>query len=584
MRNRRRSSSVAQLLGERGARRLGRDQQAALEVLDAGDVAVQPHGAAEVLGERGAQPRVVPAVAVLAVRRRDHRVRRALRLEPGVRRERVRRAPCEQPRRLARGERPPLALVLVQDGVGAVAAGAAGVDAHRPHALPAHRLDRPAPHLEHRPSGMTSKLASPAVDLAELIRTRRTHKAYAPEPVDRATLDELFELARWAPNHNLTNPWRFRVLGPDALERLKAAAGPEAAAKLDRAPTLVAASVVQGDDPVDDEEDRDAAACACYIVLLAAHDRGLGGYWRTPGRAAHAGGPRGLRDPRRRGGARPAAPRRGPRRQARARAGAARRGRHAPRADARARRRPRRAGRRAVRRARHRRRDHGRRRRAGRRQPRLLGRARREGRLRARDVVALEQARPRRPALPAELRPRPRARGAARAPAARRARAAPRAPAAADRARVRRRAAGPAGRDRAEHVRRDGPRAPPPRRQPRRPRGLEPGAPPRDRRQRGRRAAARARAARPVRRLPVLRLPDRRRAARADRARRGRALRRGAGQPRRGGRADRRRRARARPRRRRRVRGPGGERRQRDRACGPTGCGPTSCTTRPRCR
>ena len=31
------------------------------------------------------------------------------------------------------------------------------------------------------------------------------------------------------------------------------------------------------------EEDRDAAACACYIVLLAAHDRGLGGYWRTPG-------------------------------------------------------------------------------------------------------------------------------------------------------------------------------------------------------------------------------------------------------------------------------------------------------------
>jgi nitroreductase len=120
------------------------------------------------------------------------------------------------------------------------------------------------------------------MDLAELIRTRRTHKAYAPAPVDRATLDDLFELARWAPNHNLTNPWRFRVLGPEALERLKAAAGPEAAAKLDRAPTLVAASVVQDGDPIVDEENRDAAACACYIVLLAAHERGLGGYWRTP--------------------------------------------------------------------------------------------------------------------------------------------------------------------------------------------------------------------------------------------------------------------------------------------------------------
>ena len=82
------------------------------------------------------------------------------------------------------------------------------------------------------------------MDFPTLVRSRRTHKAYARSPVDRATLDELFELARWAPNHNLTNPWRFRVLGPEALAALKAAAGPEAAAKLERAPTLVAASVV----------------------------------------------------------------------------------------------------------------------------------------------------------------------------------------------------------------------------------------------------------------------------------------------------------------------------------------------------
>ena len=121
------------------------------------------------------------------------------------------------------------------------------------------------------------------MDLPDLIRSRRTHKAYDPAPLDRATLDELFELARWAPNHNLTNPWRFRVLGPEALARLKAAAGPEAAAKLDRAPTLVVASALQVGDPVEDEENRDAAAAACYIVLLAAHARGLGGYWWTPG-------------------------------------------------------------------------------------------------------------------------------------------------------------------------------------------------------------------------------------------------------------------------------------------------------------
>jgi len=120
------------------------------------------------------------------------------------------------------------------------------------------------------------------MELEQAIHSRRTHKAYGAEPVARAILDELFELARWAPNHHLTNPWRFRVLGPAALERLKAAAGAEAGAKLDRAPTLVAVSAIRSGDPVADEEDLCATACAAYIVLLAAHDRGLAGYWRTP--------------------------------------------------------------------------------------------------------------------------------------------------------------------------------------------------------------------------------------------------------------------------------------------------------------
>lgn len=120
------------------------------------------------------------------------------------------------------------------------------------------------------------------MDAEAAIRSRRTHKVYGSEPVDRATLDELLELARWAPNHDLTNPWRFRVIGPRALERLKDAAGAEGAAKLDRAPTLVAATMVEPADPVQREEDLAATAVATYIVLLAAHARGLVGYWRTP--------------------------------------------------------------------------------------------------------------------------------------------------------------------------------------------------------------------------------------------------------------------------------------------------------------
>lgn len=126
-------------------------------------------------------------------------------------------------------------------------------------------------------------VACGGMDLATALRCRRTHKAYDPQPVPRETLDELFELARWAPNHHLTNPWRFRVLGPEARERLKVAAGPESAPKLDRAPTLVAVSAVQcGDDPLLDEEDALATACAVYALMLAACDLGLGSYWRTP--------------------------------------------------------------------------------------------------------------------------------------------------------------------------------------------------------------------------------------------------------------------------------------------------------------
>lgn len=130
---------------------------------------------------------------------------------------------------------------------------------------------------------MRPTLEQGAVDVEHAIRTRRTHKAYGADPVDRQTLDEIFELARWAPNHHLTNPWRFRVLGPASLAALKKAAGPASAGKLDRAPTLVAVTVMRNEDPVADEEDLCAAACAAYAVLLGAHGRGLAGYWRTPG-------------------------------------------------------------------------------------------------------------------------------------------------------------------------------------------------------------------------------------------------------------------------------------------------------------
>ena len=91
-------------------------------------------------------------------------------------------------------------------------------------------------------------------------------------------------LATWAPNHHLTNPWRFRVLGERTRARLMELAEaeqPGAAVKLRRAPTLVAVSVARSGEPEQDREDLLATGVAAYLVLLAAHARGLAGYWRT---------------------------------------------------------------------------------------------------------------------------------------------------------------------------------------------------------------------------------------------------------------------------------------------------------------
>jgi len=120
------------------------------------------------------------------------------------------------------------------------------------------------------------------VNLLDLAARRRTHKAFGPDPVPRDTLLEVLGAARFAPTHHMAEPWRFRVVGPETLAALKEAEGDKGAAKLDRAPTLVIASAVLTGDLVQDEEDVCATAAAIQLVLLAATERGIASYWRTP--------------------------------------------------------------------------------------------------------------------------------------------------------------------------------------------------------------------------------------------------------------------------------------------------------------
>jgi nitroreductase len=121
------------------------------------------------------------------------------------------------------------------------------------------------------------------VEVVEAIRRRRTHKQYGDEPVPVETVRALVDLARSAPNHKLTNPWRFRLLGPETRAAIDALVPEQEVVKLRRAPTLLLATAAVSDDPVLAEEDVLATGAAVYALLLAATDRGLASYWRTPG-------------------------------------------------------------------------------------------------------------------------------------------------------------------------------------------------------------------------------------------------------------------------------------------------------------
>jgi nitroreductase len=120
------------------------------------------------------------------------------------------------------------------------------------------------------------------VELDAAIRARRTHKQFGAEPVSEEIVRELADLARSAPNHKLTNPWRFRLLGPETRARIDQVVDENEAMKLGRAPTLVLVTAVLSEDPVLAEEDLLAAGCAAYVMLLGATERGLASYWRSP--------------------------------------------------------------------------------------------------------------------------------------------------------------------------------------------------------------------------------------------------------------------------------------------------------------
>ena len=141
------------------------------------------------------------------------------------------------------------------------------------------------------------------VNLKELIQGRRTCYQFADLkdfPVSNQTLYECLEAARWAPNHKLTQPWRFWIVGEQAKEKMahiyadnralrKAQREDEqyqilyekAFEKFRSIPKIVLVGQVLNDNPIIQKEDYAACACAIQNFQLMAWSLKIGVQWST---------------------------------------------------------------------------------------------------------------------------------------------------------------------------------------------------------------------------------------------------------------------------------------------------------------
>ena len=72
------------------------------------------------------------------------------------------------------------------------------------------------------------------MDAIDAIQRRTSVRRYRPDPVPRDTIERLLDCAVRAPNHKLTEPWRFAVLTGDAKARFAEIRGPQPAQEIRR--------------------------------------------------------------------------------------------------------------------------------------------------------------------------------------------------------------------------------------------------------------------------------------------------------------------------------------------------------------
>jgi nitroreductase len=140
------------------------------------------------------------------------------------------------------------------------------------------------------------------MDTYDAITRRVSTRAFQDRPVPRGAVERLLGAAVRAPNHKLTEPWRFAVLTGASRDRYAEArrahraakfddpAAPDAAKAIEKTwrearetPAFVVVLCAVPEDPVRCEEDFAAAWMATQNLITAATAEGLGTYVRTGG-------------------------------------------------------------------------------------------------------------------------------------------------------------------------------------------------------------------------------------------------------------------------------------------------------------
>lgn len=140
---------------------------------------------------------------------------------------------------------------------------------------------------------MSNQLGESAVE--QNIMNRRTIKSFKMDPVNPEEIIDLLNVAKWAPNHKLTEPWRFQLYtgeGKDVFAQAYLDSQPkvdgEVSEKAKRKAQYykdipIQLVIIMPEDPRQRRWDEDYGAVSAFIqnFQLAAWERGIGMIWRT---------------------------------------------------------------------------------------------------------------------------------------------------------------------------------------------------------------------------------------------------------------------------------------------------------------